>query len=134
MISPPIRTSANQNFGRRLPGVTASQSGQRPSRSMPASARHTPITPATSITRRIDGGWRAQRAMRSNQVKFIRLFPGESHFADKGQVAVALGKVDAIADDEFVRDFKARPGRLDVDLAPRWLVKQGADVKPARLA
>lgn len=37
--------------------------------------------------------------------------------ADIGEVAVALGVVDAIADHELVGDFEADPARLDVDLA-----------------
>src|SRR6185312_5834776 len=58
----------------------------------------------------------------------------EAHGADMGQGAVALGVVDAVADDELVRDLEADPTRLHVDLAPRRLVEQGADLDAAGVA
>ena len=48
------------------------------------------------------------------------------------QVAVALRVVDAVADHELVGDLEADPLGLDVDLAPRRLVEQRADLEPRR--
>ena len=56
----------------------------------------------------------------------------EPHLADVRQVAVALGVVDAVADHELVGDLEADPLRLHVDLAPRRLVEQRADLEPLR--
>jgi lysophospholipase L1-like esterase len=51
-----------------------------------------------------------------------------------GQVAVALGVVDAIADDEFVGNVEADPFGGDIGLAAAGLVEQGADFHAAGMA
>ncbi|MFT7595958.1 MAG: hypothetical protein ACI8R4_003291 [Paracoccaceae bacterium] len=81
------------------------QSGHRPNRSMPTIARQIITTTKIVTSRFCEGRWRAQRDRRSNQ----RSMSGEPHFADKRQVAVALGKVDAVAHDKFIRNFEANP-------------------------
>jgi hypothetical protein len=51
------------------------------------------------------------------------------HEADVGQVAVALGVVHAVADDEEVGDGEADVVGLDVLDAARGLVEQGGDAQ-----
>ena len=51
-----------------------------------------------------------------------------------GQVAVALGEVEPVADHELVRDLEADVAHGHVDLAPLGLRQQGADLERGRLA
>lgn len=59
---------------------------------------------------------------------------GEAHLADIGQVPVALGIVDAIADDEFIGDGETHPIGLEVDLASGGFVQQRDGAQLGRVA
>ena len=54
--------------------------------------------------------------------------------ADDAQVAVALGVVQAVADDELVGDVEADVADVDVDLGGLGLAQQGADLDRRRAA
>ena len=54
--------------------------------------------------------------------------------ADERQVAVALGVVEAVADDELVGDVEADVAHVDVDLGRLRLAQQGADLDRGRAA
>jgi hypothetical protein len=51
-----------------------------------------------------------------------------------GEVAIALGVVDAVADDEPVGDLEAEPFGFDFGLTAAGLGEQGADFHAARVA
>ena len=53
---------------------------------------------------------------------------------DERQVAEALAVVEAVADDELVRDLEADVVERDVDEAAGALVEQGADAQAGGLA
>src|SRR3954454_11344572 len=53
---------------------------------------------------------------------------------DVREVAVALGVVEAVADREAVRDLEAGEPQREVDLAPRRLGEQRADLERRRVA
>src|SRR3954471_13194598 len=53
--------------------------------------------------------------------------------ADKWQVAVTLGEIEAVADDKVVRNFEADEISLDGFEPPRRLVEQDARLDSARL-
>ena len=53
--------------------------------------------------------------------------------ADERQVAVTLGKVQPVADDEQIRNLEADVIRIHFFHAARGLVQQHADFDPARL-
>ena len=57
---------------------------------------------------------------------------GAEH-AHEAQVAVELAVVEAVADDELVRDREADVVDRDVDEAPGRLVEQGADPERSRV-
>ncbi len=42
----------------------------------------------------------------------------EPYFSNKGQIAVSLGKINAIADHKFIRYFKTDQVGIYIDLAP----------------
>src|SRR5690242_11714208 len=54
-------------------------------------------------------------------------------YADVGQVPVSLRKVEPVPDDELVRDLEAHVAHGDVDLAPRRLRQEGADLEAGGL-
>src|SRR3954452_10280806 len=54
--------------------------------------------------------------------------------ADIGEVAVPLGEIEPVADDELVRDLEADVSHRDVDLAAAGLRQQGADLERRGLA
>src|SRR6187399_309291 len=50
------------------------------------------------------------------------------------QIPVALAEVEPVADHELVGNLEARVADVDVDLAPRGLGQQGADLERRRVA
>src|SRR6188472_3953688 len=54
-------------------------------------------------------------------------------YADVGQVPVSLGEVEAVADDELVRDLEPNIPHRNVDFAARRLGQEGADLEGRRL-
>src|SRR5258707_1343528 len=46
-----------------------------------------------------------------------------------GQIPVSLGEIEAVADHELVRDLEADIAEGDVDLPPRRLRQEGADLE-----
>src|SRR5262245_23183527 len=57
-----------------------------------------------------------------------------AQYADVGQVPVPLRESQPVADDELVRDLEADPANRDVDLPPRRLRHERADLERRRLA
>ena len=80
------------------------QSGKPIHRSTPAITRQIAMIDSTKMTRFSLGGRLAKRAMRTRW-RSSRIY--EPDLADKGQVAIALGVVNAIAHHKFVWNFKA---------------------------
>src|SRR5204863_10141001 len=62
----------------------------------------------------------------------VRLLLRLKH-ADAGQVAVAFGEIEAVADDEFIRNIEAHEVRLDRHSAALFFVEQHARAKARRL-
>lgn len=58
-------------------------------------------------------------------VALLRSVVRKSHFADVGQVAIALRKIDPVAHHEFIRDLEADPVSFEVDLSSCRFIKQG---------
>src|SRR5689334_10532221 len=76
----------------------------------------------------------ASSSVRSNFPSLPDPSVGEAHRPDMVEVAIALRVVDPVADHELVRDLEADPARLHLDLAPRRLVEQRADLDPLGMA
>src|SRR4051794_39089298 len=60
--------------------------------------------------------------------------PSHGQRGDVRKVAVALGVVEPVADREAVRDLEADEADGKLDLAPRGLRQQRADLKRGRVA
>ena len=91
------------------------------------------MTPSTRITRFSEGGFCAQRLARRNQ-RNGSIASGKPDFADIGQVAVALCKVDAVAHDKLVGDLETAVIQRRLLGPRRNLVQQRADPDAARIA
>src|SRR3954447_23864655 len=92
------------------------------------------------FTKALPSGYRSRRARgyRVNRAARTRSralgHEVRAQHADVGQVPVALGEVEAVADHELVRDLEADVADGNVDLAPFWLRQQRADLEARRLA
>lgn len=131
------------------PEFTVSQSGQPMKRSTKNNARQIRIAENMNFTCRSDRGRLAHLDILKRCRIFIiqslpnwgehvtpgvRLFLQKPDFADVGKITVALGKINAVANNKFIRYFEADPVGFDVDFAPGWFIEQRNCFQLVRLA
>src|SRR5690348_1004137 len=81
------------------------------------------------------GGFQGRRWSGGAKTRRCGLFAGVNvrvQHADEGQIAITLGKIEAITDNEYIRDFEADVVRLDRLKPAGGFIEQHAGADTAR--